>query len=59
MKRIVVDLTEEEFDFVVESLETQGDLNSLTDLSDDIIDKLYEGSKEHSLWNMIPKSMTM
>lgn len=49
MKRIVVDLTEEEFDFVVESLETQGDLNSLTDLSDDIIDKFYEGSKEHSL----------
>jgi len=49
MKRVVVDLTEEEFEFVVESLEIQGDLNDLSDLADDIIDKLYEGSKEHSL----------
>lgn len=49
MKRVVVDLTEEEFEFVVESLEIQGNLNDLSDLADDIIDKLYEGSKEHSL----------
>ena len=49
MKRIVVDLTEEEFEFVIESLESQGTLNQLEDLSDDIINKLYKGSKDHSL----------
>ena len=48
MKRIVLDLSEEEFEFMIDALETSGDLNHLSDLSDDIIDKLYDGSKELS-----------
>lgn len=48
MKRIVLDLSEEEFEFVIEALETQGELNGMSDLSDDVIDKLYDGSKELS-----------
>lgn len=48
MKRIVLDLSEEEFEFVIDALESSGDLNGASDISDDIIDKLYDGSKELS-----------
>lgn len=49
MKRIVVDLSEEEFEVTLDALEalSQSD-DYASDICNDIIDKLYEGAKELS-----------
>ena len=49
MKRIVVDLSEEEFEVAIDALESHGgEFEQLVDITNDIIDKLYDGAKELS-----------
>lgn len=49
MKRIVVDLSEEEFEVTLDALEASGQRDDyISDICNDIIDKLYEGAKELS-----------
>jgi len=49
MKRIVLDLSEEEFEVTIDALEAMSQSDDYSsDICNDIIDKLYEGSKELS-----------